>query len=136
MGGGLGRSLSTYLDTSVAAWLAQGAIDRISMRAQAFMRKEYDNLLISPAVLLELEYLYEIGRVILSAQDIRLKLEHEARVHVCEHAFSNVIDVSLQEKWTRDPFDRIIVAHAKSNGLSYLVSADEKIRVNYPRAMW
>lgn len=87
-------------------------------------------------VLLEMEYLYEIGRVLMSAQDIRLKLECEAHIRVCERPFAEVIEVGLQEKWTRDPFDRVIVAHAKSNGFSYLVSADEEIGAHYPRAVW
>lgn len=136
MGEGLGRSLIAYLDTSVAAWLAQGSLDRISPHAQVFIREMRDSLLISPIVLLELEYLHEIGRIVISARDIQLKLEYELRVRVCELAFAAVIDMSLQEKWTRDPFDRIIVAQAKANGLSHLVSADGEIRAHYPRAVW
>jgi PIN domain nuclease of toxin-antitoxin system len=42
----------------------------------------------------------------------------------------------LDEKWTRDPFDRLIVANAKANGFAWLISADEHIRNHYPRAVW
>jgi len=33
-------------------------------------------------------------------------------------------------------FDRIIVAQARLNGLSPLISSDEKIAEHYPRAVW
>jgi len=37
--------------------------------------------------------------------------------------------------WTRDPFDRLIVAHAiKAN--CNLLTKDEKIRKNYAHAVW
>jgi PIN domain nuclease of toxin-antitoxin system len=42
--------------------------------------------------------------------------------------------IALDEKWTRDPFDRLIVANAK--GFAWLISADEAIRKHYPRAVW
>jgi PIN domain nuclease of toxin-antitoxin system len=42
----------------------------------------------------------------------------------------------LDEKWVHDPFDRMIVAQPKANGLALLVSADEEIRSHYPRTAW
>jgi PIN domain nuclease of toxin-antitoxin system len=57
-------------------------------------------------------------------------------VQVCELEFSSIITTAAGEKWTRDPFDRMIVAHAKANGFAALVSADELIRKHYPRAVW
>ncbi len=126
--------MTVYLDTNVAVWLAQGALVKIPANAYARMRRA--DLRISPIVLLELEYLYEIGRLLLPAHDLRSKLEHEAGVHVCGLDFPAIINMALQEKWTRDPFDRIIVAQAKVNGLSHLITADEAIRKNFTRAVW
>jgi PIN domain nuclease of toxin-antitoxin system len=40
------------------------------------------------------------------------------------------------EAWSRDPFDRIIVALAKVNGLAWLISADEEIAEHYPQTVW
>lgn len=37
--------------------------------------------------------------------------------------------------FTRDAFDRLIVAHAKLNN-NYLISKDTHIRQNYPNALW
>ena len=134
MGAGLVRLVIAYLDTNVVVWLAQGARARIAPKAQRLVERA--DLLISPMVLIELEYLYEVHRVTLPARAILLKVGHEAGVRVCDLAFPCVADVVLDEKWTRDPFDRTIVAQAKANGLAPLVSADEEIRKHYPRAVW
>jgi PIN domain nuclease of toxin-antitoxin system len=125
----------TYLDTAVAIWLAQGAPDRLSPAATHHLDRAA-NLRISPAVLLELEFLHEIGRVLLSATDIRRKLEIEAGITVCELGFLPVIETALRENWTRDPFDRMITAHARSNALAWLVTSDRRIREAYPRVIW
>jgi PIN domain nuclease of toxin-antitoxin system len=49
--------------------------------------------------------------------------------------FLEIINISINEKWTRDPFDRIIVAHAKLMDLA-LISKDEKINKNYFRTIY
>ncbi len=134
MGAGLVRLVIAYLDTNVVVWLAQGDRARIAPKAQR--RLERADLLISPMVLVELEYLYEAHRIRLPARAILLKVGLEAGVRVCDLAFPRVADVVLDEKWTRDPFDRTIVAQAKANGLAPLVSADQEIRKHYPRAVW
>ena len=70
------------------------------------------------------------------AQDVLLKLNREIAVELCDLPFPTVATVALREKWTRDPFDRVIVAQAKANGLALLVSGDIDIQNNYPRALW
>jgi PIN domain nuclease of toxin-antitoxin system len=134
LGKGLGRPLISYLDTNVTVWLAQGNVDRLSAAARTQI--ESSELFISPVVLLELEYLYEVGRIVLAARDVQSKLANELGVSVCRHGFPSIVSAALQEKWTRDPFDRIIVAHAKANGLAPLVSSDAEIRKSYTRAVW
>jgi PIN domain nuclease of toxin-antitoxin system len=127
--------LSAYLDTHVAVRLAHGDLTSISRKAMETMAQT--DLLVSPMVLLELEYLFELKKETrLSADDIRRKLEAELGVRVCGLSFQSITAVAAREKWTRDPFDRIIVAHAKANGLSTLISADRLILQNYPRAVW
>jgi PIN domain nuclease of toxin-antitoxin system len=123
-----------YLDTNVVVWLAQGNMARVSNKAQTVV--EQAELLISPMVLMELEYLFEVHRIKLPSRDIQLKIEHEIGVRVCDLSFSSVAKVGVDEKWTRDPFDRMIVAQAKANGLAFLVSADEEIANHYPRTVW
>lgn len=127
--------MTTYLDTAVAVWLAQGSLDRISPAALEHLRGAADCRM-SPAVLLELEFLYEIGRILLPAADIQRKLESEAGVTVCELGFAEVVETALRENWTRDPFDRLITAQARANALAWLVTSDRRIREAYPRAIW
>jgi len=123
-----------YLDTNVVVWLTRGNLRRFSKSVTRVL--EQADLLISPMVLIELEYLYEVNRVKLSARDMQLKIEHEIGVRVCDLPFPLIASVVLEEKWTRDPFDRTIVAQAKANGLAPLISADEEIGRHYPRTLW
>ncbi len=115
-------------------WLSAGHLDRISHAAQEILERA--ELLISPIAMIELEYLYEIRRIKISARDVQLKVEHEMGVRVCDLPFPAVARIALDEKWTRDPFDRLIVAQAKANGLAPLLSADEEMSRHYPRTVW
>jgi len=85
---------------------------------------------------LELEYLHELGRTKFRALDLLKKVEHETDLRLCDLPFSTVANAALDEKWTRDPFDRLIVANAKANGFAWLITADEVIPKFYPRAVW
>jgi PIN domain nuclease of toxin-antitoxin system len=123
-----------YLDTNVVLWLGKGDLKRISLSARRVLQSA--DLRISPVVLIELEYLHEVGRVRLSARGVLRKLAQEVGLAVCDLSFPSVADAALDEKWTRDPFDRTIVAQAKANGLAPLISADEEIRKHYPRTVW
>ena len=87
-------------------------------------------------VALELQYLHEIGRIALGSVEIVEKLRRDIDLKVCGLPFADVASRALEETWTRDPFDRIIVAQAKANGVAPLITADEKIRANYINAIW
>ncbi len=123
-----------YLDTNVLLWLGGARVERISPAAQDALNR-YD-LRISPMAMLELAYLHEIGRSRRPAQDVMKQLREQVGLKVCDHSFADVSDTATYENWTRDPFDRIIVAHAKANGYAPLVTADAEIRANYARAIW
>jgi len=122
-----------YLDTHAVIRLADGR-PRIGRDAAKLIEKA--DLLISPMVLVELEYLHEIGRLTLPARDIVRKLEHELGIRLCDLPFANMARAALNENWTRDPFDRMIVAQAKLNGLAPLISTDGEIAEHYPRTVW
>lgn len=126
----------TYLDTSVAVWFAQKSLDRISRPALDHLTNSGGERLLSPIVLLELQFLYEIKRILLPAADIQRKLELEFDVRVCDLGLPRITNAALDEQWTRDPFDRLITAHARANGLAWLVTSDRRIRDNYPRSVW
>lgn len=123
-----------YLDTQTAVWLAQRNLREISAKAREHIGSA--TLLISPFVVVEMQFLFEIGRILLPAEEIRLLLFADHGVSLCDLELTSIMRSALGEKWTRDPFDRLIVAHAKANGLSPLISADTHIQENYARAVW
>jgi|ERR1035438_7055395 PIN domain nuclease of toxin-antitoxin system len=123
-----------YVDTQVAVWLAEANLAKISRKAISLIND--GDVRISPMAVIELQYLYEIRRIIVSPPEILMKLGVEIGLTVCEHPFPIIAETALGESWTRDPFDRIIVAHAKANGLAPLLTSDEMILANYPNARW
>jgi PIN domain nuclease of toxin-antitoxin system len=123
-----------YLDTNALLRLASKGADGIRSGPRAVLEKA--SVLVSPMVLLELEYLYELGRTRYRATELMRKLELESDFRVCDLPFALVTEVALGESWTRDPFDRMIVAQAKANGLALLVSSDAEIAAHYPRTIW
>jgi PIN domain nuclease of toxin-antitoxin system len=126
--------LICYLDTQVAIWLAEANTQKLSHRALSYIERA--EVRISPMVVLELAYLHEIGRTILIPQQIVYKLGAEIQATVCDYPFPIIAEIAIGETWTRDPFDRLIVSHAKANGQAGLVSKDEVIARNYSSTIW
>jgi PIN domain nuclease of toxin-antitoxin system len=122
-----------YLDTHLAAWLFAGKTDALPPRVRA--RIEENDLLISPAAVLVLQYLYEIERVAEPAQVVLDALGPEIGLKVCDLPFPRVAEAALGLGWTRDPFDRLIVAQSMVRGAS-LLTKDRTIHDHYPRAVW
>lgn len=122
-----------FLDTHVVVWLYHKDKERFSDLALQLL--ESDDLRISPAVALELEYLYEIGRLTERSRPILTALERTIQLKEDQAAFSAVIESSLDASWTRDPFDRLIVSHASIYDAP-LLSKDRIIRERYRHARW
>lgn len=123
-----------YLDTHVVVWLCENKLSSISAPALDALN-EHD-LLISPMVLIELNFLYQIKRIIRAPQDLAKQLRMQINVQVCNHSFTDLTETALFETWTRDPFDLMIVSHAKANGFAPLITSDDNIRNHYPKAIW
>ncbi len=122
-----------YLDTHIVAWLYAGLLGKFSPSIQALLNE--NQILISPVVRLELQYLYEIERVRMSALVILADLTDRIGLSVCKQDFDAVIGQALAVTWTRDPFDRIIVAQAALHG-NILISKDFSILQHYANARW
>lgn len=122
-----------YLDTHVVVWLYAGEVGRLGTRARAAL--ETQELRVSPMVLLELEYLREIGRISARPEKIRTALALDLGLHVCALPMADAVAVALGLDWTRDPFDRLICGHAGARRAG-LVTKDETIRANFPKAIW
>jgi PIN domain nuclease of toxin-antitoxin system len=126
--------LRIYLDTHVVVWLAEGLVEKLSPAASAAI--ESSEVEISPMVLVELQYLFEIKRIVKAPLALIDQLQTMIGLRISEHPFAAVARSALFETWTRDPFDRMIVAQARSDGYLGLITSDEKIQGNYSKAIW
>ncbi|MBW2735808.1 MAG: PIN domain-containing protein [Deltaproteobacteria bacterium] len=122
-----------YLDTNVVLWLA-GSHGQLSDHVRETINNA-QHLLLSPMVELEIEYLYEVGRIQAGAPHVLSHLRSALDLRLCDHAFSAVVAAAREIKWTRDPFDRLITAQA-SVGEDTLLTRDKIIRANYAHAEW
>lgn len=122
-----------FLDTHVLVWLYQGLIEKFSKNIQSKLSTL--DLLISPMVELKLNFLYEIGRINENGVDIVRYLNAHLDVNVSRVDFYKVVEEAQHIGWTRDPFDRLIVANA-SLFQAPLITKDEHIQQHYPLAIW
>ena len=126
--------MSVYIDTHVVIWLCEGLTEKLTAAsAQAIESSQVE---VSPMVLIELEYLFEIKRVLKPAMALFDQLHTLIGLRMSDHAFPAVAQAAVFETWTRDPFDRIIVAQARADGYSGLVTADAKIHEHYSKTIW
>ena len=122
-----------YLDTHVVVWLYAGRMDLLSERAMESVQKR--NLVYSPIVRLELQYLLETDRISKKPDQILDALSVDIGLHPDHSDFSIIIGRALRLNWTRDPFDRIITAQASVNRAP-LITKDQTIIGNYTKAFW
>ena len=119
------------LDTNGLIWL-----ERDHPRARP-LRSSGRQLYISPANLLELQILMEAGRLRLRDRSVS-DLAGDPRWLLDDPPAAAWFEKGLGLGWTRDPFDRLIVAHARLRGwrlatgdlaLSDRLSSEECIRL-------
>lgn len=122
-----------YLDTHVVVWLYAGKIEKLSEQAKELINDH--EVIISPVVRLELQYLFEIQRVTDEANNIIFDLSDRIGLKMCDKSLNTIVSSALELSWTRDPFDRIIVANATVNH-NILLTKDQNILENYEKAMW
>lgn len=122
-----------FLDTHALIWIFQGDKERFSPVGLGMLEQE--ELSVSPMVFLELEYLYETGRILMESRVIREELTGKSICRVDDLSQDLLTTRAAGFKWTRDPFDRLITAHAALRGAP-LLTKDTGITRNYPRAVW
>ncbi len=116
------------LDTHAVIWLHMG-----HRRGRALQRVR-GNLYVSPATVLELHVLAELGKLKVR-QGIRVhRIIDDERWLLDDPPAVSWFDRALDLAWTRDPFDRLLVAHARLRRWQ-LATADQRILENLePRA--
>lgn len=125
--------MNLFLDTHVVAWLYSNQIDLLSTKSIRAI--EESNLFVSPMVGLELQYLFEIGRLNVKSTEILNNLSSQIGLSVSNTDFAELASIATDLSWTRDPFDRIIVAQAVAESAKFLTK-DRVILKNYQLAIW
>ena len=122
-----------FLDTHVVIWLYAKLLDQLSI--DAVQQIEDNELLITQMVRLELQYLFEIGRIKVAPETIIKDLNKSIGLKVSQMKVEQVFDHAIDYQWTRDVFDRLITAEAEAMGFA-LITKDQKILENYEKAIW
>lgn len=123
-----------YLDTHAVIWLREGKFEILSFKAKELI-EACTEIIVSPMVVLELRLLYQIGRVFDTEKQIIDDLESMVGLKVSETGFKDVVNQAIGIQWTRDPFDRLIVANAAMYDAK-LITKDRMILEHYENAVW
>jgi PIN domain nuclease of toxin-antitoxin system len=121
------------LDTHVVAWLYQGPEQHLTLGVRERLRRE--QLGVSPVSQLELQYMFELGRTRGPAEQVIRELGGRLGLSVVDISATVLCREALELRWTRDPFDRLLAAHALAQGLT-LVTKDHILRRHLPLAWW
>ena len=122
-----------FLDTHVAVWIVATETQRLSATAAAAIRAS-DSVVVSPVVLLEIQYLVEAERL-RRGTNAATSVLATAGIGIHDVSLAEVVSKAVEVVWTRDPFDRLIVGHAITQEAA-LVTKDQNVLDHYPRAVW
>jgi len=123
-----------HLDTHVVMWLRGDPGRRLPKGVRRRIDQSAD-VRVSPMVALELDYMVEVGRATASASVVLAELQQSIGLTMSAAPFALVVRHAQPLTWTRDPFDRLIVATALADGAD-LVTADRRICEHVPTAVW
>jgi PIN domain nuclease of toxin-antitoxin system len=104
------------LDTHAAIWILRG--DR-----RVRLLERYPRIYLSPATVLEIQFLAEAGRLRLRQGQSPAALADDERWQLDEPPAAKWFAAACELGWTRDPFDRLLAGHARVRGWK-LATAD------------
>lgn len=97
---------------------------------------ETSELVISPMSVLELQYLHEKGKLEVLPNEIITEVQDLCGATISQSFFDDIIKNANELQFTRDAFDRIILAETISER-AILISADRVLRSNSPKfVLW
>lgn len=116
------------LDTNVLIWRQEGRLDRIASATEAI--KTADELLVSVVSFVEIGVKAAIGKLRMPAGLREHVLESGARILgvAPEHGLA-IAELPLHH---RDPFDRLLIAQARSEGLTIVTADPQFARYDVP----
>jgi PIN domain nuclease of toxin-antitoxin system len=126
-------SVKAFLDTHTAIFLWEGRNEVFGPNSRKVLEEAI--LLISPMVRLEMTFLKEVGKLKVEPDHLLGSLNSDLGVTMTSEPLETLIPLAMPLSWTRDPFDRLIVATALLHQAP-LVTRDTKIRENFQNAIW
>ena len=125
------------LDSNVLLW-ALSDRKRLTAKVRRLLELDEHELFVSRASIWELSIKVAKGRLEMPGSSVRSLLDEIGKMGILILPISDahILRVQTLPHHHGDPFDRMIVAQAKANGLALLVSSDAEIAAHYPRTIW
>jgi PIN domain nuclease of toxin-antitoxin system len=115
--------VTALLDTHFLIWLVLG-----SKRLAEFpWLDRYRPWGVSPISLLEIQFLAEVGKLSVRNPEFTDTVMTDARFIVDDISLISLVYQAIAVDWTRDPFDRLLVAHSAFRNLPFCTT-DRLIR--------
>jgi PIN domain nuclease of toxin-antitoxin system len=121
------------VETHLLVWLCGRPGQRLPAPVRA--RLEREQLALAPFVHLELAHLCQVGRITDPFESVLDELTTRLERTLADVSAAAVCATSTRLTWTRDPFDRLLAAHALVTG-NEPVTRDETIRQHLTLAWW
>ena len=121
--------MKLLLDTHFLIWLVLG-----SKRIAKFpWLDRYRPWGVSPVSFLEIQFLAEIGRLTVRNPEFTNAVMSDVRFTVDDIPLTSLVRYALQLDWTRDPFDRLLVAHSLARRIAFCTT--DRAIVNHHRLL-
>ena len=118
--------MTLLLDTHFLVWLVLG-----SKRLAEFpWLDRYRPWGVSPVSFLEIQFLAEIGRLSVRNPEFTDTVMEDMRFTVDDIPLETLVRHALRLDWTRDPFDRLLVAHSSTRRVPFCTT-DHRIRSHH-----
>lgn len=118
--------MSVLLDTHFLIWLVLGST---RLREYPWLDR-YRPWGISPVSFLEIEFLAEAGRLSVRNPDFSDTVMSDARFTVDDVRIAALVHHAMRLNWTRDPFDRLLVAHSTARRVDFC-TVDRVVRAHH-----
>lgn len=125
--------MTAFLDTHAAIFLWEGKVELFGASSREIL--EQSVLRISPMVRLEMQFLKEVGKLKVEPDQILGALGSDLGVTSTSDPLDVLVPLAMPLSWTRDPFDRMIVATALLHQAP-LITRDRRIHDHFPGAVW
>jgi PIN domain nuclease of toxin-antitoxin system len=132
----MGRAKQTeivFIDTHIVVWLYDAKVNKFSEEVSRIL--EDAELYVSPLVKVELQILYEKKKFKDTPEQKLRYLHKRMGLEIDRLDIMEISELALDMPWTRDPFDRLITAHADFRDAK-LITANKNILENYPKAVF